>query len=108
MTVYVDELLDYGVMHGSAGPEWCHCFSDSEDIEELHRFADALGLSRRWFQGPPRSSFPHYDLTANMRAKALRLGATPLTFEQMKPLLAPLRALGRKLIDQEQKGVSAR
>lgn len=53
------------------GQLWCHLLADSND--ELHEFAARLGLRRSWFQGVSR--FPHYDLTANKRAQAIRLGA---------------------------------
>ena len=69
--IYVDPLA----MHG-----WClrgqivkssHLFDDG-NLEELHQFAQRLGLKRTWFQP---SSTPHYDLTASIRAKAIALGA---------------------------------
>lgn len=75
MTVYIDPLVDHGVMIGSAGPEWAHMTADT--VEELHDFARALGLHRRYFQDRPRH--PHYDLTEGMRAKAVRNGAKQLT-----------------------------
>jgi hypothetical protein len=53
------------------GQLWCHLLADS--IEELHTFARCLGLRRTWFQSS--SKFPHYDLTANKRLQAIRLGA---------------------------------
>lgn len=80
MAVYVDELIDYGVTYGRAGPEWSHLTADT--IHELHAFAERLGLRRRWFQGPPKHVIPHYDLTRGMRAKAVRLGAIEVESDQ--------------------------
>ena len=51
----------------------CHMLSDN--IEELHEFASKLGLKRSWFQN---GSAPHYDLSKEKRAQALKLGAIEL------------------------------
>lgn len=53
------------------GRLWCHLVADS--IEELHEFAQQLGLKRHWFQHA--ASYPHYDVTIEIREIALRLGA---------------------------------
>ena len=53
------------------GKLWCHLVADS--LDELHAFAGALGLRRSWFQ--ERASYPHYDVTTDVRDRALRLGA---------------------------------
>ena len=70
--------------------EWLHCTrEDSQmilldplghmvstiDENELHTFAQKIGLKRLWYQG--NNNHPHYDLTtARMRHKALKFGAT--------------------------------
>jgi hypothetical protein len=69
MAVYVDDAI-----WAWQGRQWCHLLAD--DIDELHRFAARLGLHRTSYQGPPRSSTPHYDLTAYERKRARALGAT--------------------------------
>ncbi|MGH6742223.1 MAG: DUF4031 domain-containing protein, partial [Bradyrhizobium sp.] len=53
---------------------WCHLLAD--DIDELHRFATWLGLHRTSYQGPPKGSTPHYDLTSYERRRAIAHGAT--------------------------------
>lgn len=53
------------------GQMWCHLVADS--VQELHTFADQLGLKRAWFQD--RTMYPHYDVTVNVRVRALELGA---------------------------------
>ena len=68
MTVYVDDAI-----WNWQGLKWCHLMAD--DIEELHRFATRLGIHRNSYQGPPRTSAPHYDLTSFERARAIVLGA---------------------------------
>src|SRR5262250_958769 len=48
-----------------------HLVSDTS-LEELHRFAESLGLRREWFQ---EKSIPHYDLTGEVYDLALKRGA---------------------------------
>ena len=68
MAVYVDDAIwDW------QGRKWCHLLADETD--ELHRFAALLGLHRTSYQGPPKTSAPHYDLTAYERRRAIALGA---------------------------------
>ncbi|MDH1009615.1 DUF4031 domain-containing protein [Pseudomonas nicosulfuronedens] len=66
MTVYVDNARIKW-----ANKLWCHLVADS--LDELHNFAFALGLKRKWFQ--VSASYPHYDITASSRLIAISLGA---------------------------------
>lgn len=68
MAIYVDDAI-----HPWRGRLWAHLFST--DLAELHAFAARLGLSRSWFQEPPKASWPHYDVVEGRRMQALRLGA---------------------------------
>lgn len=81
MAVYVDRLSDWGWRHGLS----CHLIGDS--VSELVEFAVSIGLRPEWFQ--PNSS-PHFDLTANAREEAIRLGAVEL---DRRAFVAKLRAL---------------
>jgi Protein of unknown function (DUF4031) len=63
------------------GRRWAHLVSD-ESYDELHAFAEQLGLERRWFQGD------HYDIPDAHRERAVALGATPV----------PSRELVRRLV----------
>lgn len=75
MTVRVDELR---VWPGAWGPfrrGSCHLMADTE--EELHAFAERLGLRREWYQDHPLH--PHYDLVPSRRTRALELGAVFVT-----------------------------
>ena len=51
------------------GLQWAHLLTDG--VDELHRFAAELGINRLSYQGPPRTSVPHYDLTAYERRRAI-------------------------------------
>lgn len=55
------------------GEHWCHMFTWKDCIQELHDFAAAIGLQRKWFQD--RTGFPHYDLSPSRRAAAVKRGA---------------------------------
>jgi len=76
MAIYVDELRHYPGQKW----KWCHMATDG-NIEELHTFAEKIGLKRQWFQVHPVLS--HYDLTPSKRALALRQGATEETSKTM-------------------------
>ena len=53
------------------GRRWAHLVSD-ESYDELHAFAEKLGIPRDAFQGD------HYDVPADYRDQAIDLGAHPV------------------------------
>lgn len=59
----------------------CHMVADS--LDELNDMADAIGVSRRWLQMPPKASFPHYDVCASKRKHAIERGAVEATRKQL-------------------------
>ena len=87
--VYVDDAI--WSWHGL---KWCHLLAD--DIEELHRFAWQLGISRASYQGPPKTSAPHYDLTGYERDRALALGAKPCSRQEIAQVFRVVRVPGGK------------
>ena len=90
MAIYVDnERIRW------RGKLWCHLVADS--LDELHAFAAALGLKRVWFQG--KASYPHYDVTAGVRERALEMGAIPAGKTQM---LASARKMKNELLEKQQ------
>jgi hypothetical protein len=58
------------------GRHWAHLVSDSS-YEELHAFAERLGVPRRAFQGD------HYDVPAELRQEALSIGATAVDSREL-------------------------
>ena len=70
MTVYVDDAVTLW-----RGQRWAHLMADT--LEELHAMAAQLGLPRRAFQDKPSGA--HYDVTVELRAQALRLGAVAIS-----------------------------
>ncbi len=71
--IYVDPLVKCVPKGKWRWTEGCHMYADT--IEELHKFADRLGMRREWFQD---KILKHYDLNAQRRARAICLGATPV------------------------------
>ena len=69
VSVYVDEPFVV-----SRGKRWAHLTADS--AEELHAFAERLGLVRQSFQTTPGKPWKdHYDVTEATRELAIRMGA---------------------------------
>jgi len=66
------------------GKRWAHLVSD-ESYDELHAFAERLGIPRRAFQGD------HYDVPTDYRLKAIELGAEPV---DARVLVRRLRGAG--------------
>lgn len=60
--------------HPNKKGRWSHLVSD--DIDELHAFAEQLGLKRCWFQNKKNKNQPHYDLKESLVPQAKNLGAT--------------------------------
>lgn len=50
----------------------CHLTTDGP-LDELHAFAECIGMRRTWFQ--PHPKMDHYDLTPRRRAVAIAHGA---------------------------------
>jgi len=69
MAIYID---DYNAKFGRM--IMCHMLSDTS-LEELHLFADSIGMRREWFQN---GSAPHYDVSKEKKALALKKGAISL------------------------------
>mgnify|MGYP000968235576 CR=1 FL=1 len=80
MAVYVDKLRNWG---WKLGPS-CHLITDGSN-EELHTFAESIGLKRDWFQ--KSISGPHYDLTASKRIMAINKGAIELSDKEFVEIL---------------------
>lgn len=92
MAVYVDDAAIPATV-GRHTSHWSHLTADTR--EELHAFADRLGLRREWFQpGNPQArpgSFSaegwHYDLTVGKREQAIRLGALPVSRQELSAVI---------------------
>lgn len=79
MTILVDQAI-----WPWRGQRWAHLVSD-ENYDELHAFAQRLGIPRRAFQGD------HYDVPEWLRLEAIEAGAEPV---DARELVRRLRAAG--------------
>lgn len=61
---------------------WCHLVSDTS-AEELHAFADEIGLRREWSQERPSASQHHYDMPSFRRSMAVRAGAVEVSSKEL-------------------------
>ena len=53
--------------------KWCHMLADT--LQELHEFAAFIEIDERLFHR--NASYPHYDVTVQMRETAIKYGAIP-------------------------------
>ena len=68
MAIYVDFMqIEF------KGYKWCHLLADT--LQELHDFAALIELDARLFHR--HASYPHYDVTVQMRQTAIKYGAIP-------------------------------
>ncbi len=74
--VYVDEVRKCRPFGPQGWTTSCHLFADTED--ELHQFAESMGMRREWFQDHERRERRHYDLPEYRREVALELGAAEI------------------------------
>ncbi|MFA6230923.1 MAG: DUF4031 domain-containing protein [Rhodanobacter sp.] len=88
MTVYVDDMrASFGRM------VMCHLLADSD--EELHAMAERIGVARKWWQGPPKTRYSHYDIALSKRALAVQGGAVEITLRQAGAMSFRRRATGQ-------------
>ncbi|MEE8602098.1 DUF4031 domain-containing protein [Euzebya tangerina] len=69
-------ILVDGAVWRWRGKLWAHMVSDTS-FEELHEFAQGLGLPRHIFQGD------HYDVPSELRELAIRRGAVPVDAREL-------------------------
>lgn len=87
MTVYVDDMrAQFRRM------VMCHMIADDDD--ELHAMADKIGVQRRWWQSPDKTSGSHYDIALSKRVLAIQHGAVPITMRQCAAMNARRRITG--------------
>ncbi|MDR0183938.1 DUF4031 domain-containing protein [Lysobacter arvi] len=90
MTVYVDDAV-----HLWRGRRWAHLMADT--LDELHAMAQQLDIPRRAFQN--KTSGAHYDVPAELRERAIELGATAISRHRdralVRSVIARAKAQGR-------------
>jgi hypothetical protein len=87
MAVYVDDMrAPFGRLI------MCHMLADSD--EELHAMAAHIGVSRKWWQSPEKTSGSHYDIALSKRALAVKAGAIEITWRQAGAMNMQRRVTG--------------
>lgn len=87
MSVFVDNMrAPFGRM------TMCHMLADSDT--ELHLMASRIGVARRWWQSPEKTSGSHYDIALSKRALAVAAGAIEITLRQAAAMNYRRRATG--------------
>lgn len=87
MTVYVDDMrAKFGRM------VMCHMLADTD--QELHDMAERIGVARRWWQSPAKTSGSHYDIALTKRALAIQHGAVEITLRQAAAMNMRRRVTG--------------
>ena len=90
--IYVDDLKRTTPDDPTGGrwhyQRYCRLYATKGE-DELHWFAEILGLKRAYFVAVP--GFPQYHLTATMRHHALREGATAVSSGELCRIAGVLR-----------------
>lgn len=99
MSVYVDNMFElpmgqYGRMKMS------HMVADT--LDELHAMADRIGVQRKWFQGPGKSRFPHYDIALSKRTLAVEFGAVEIDIREVAAIARACAAAACETADDLQ------
>lgn len=56
----------------------------ADELDELHRFARNITLSKCWFHNPRGKNHPHYDIIcAHKLQRAYDYGAKPVTKKEL-------------------------
>lgn len=79
------------------GRRWCHLVSD-ESLDELHDFADRVGIPRRGFQGD------HYDVPEEYRDELIVAGAVVV---ESRELLRCLKDAGLRMSPSQRRAAAA-
>ena len=82
MTCFVDDMAaEYRAFAGAHRMIMFHMLADSD--EELHAMAARIGVQRKWWQSPEKTSGSHYDISKAKRKLAVDAGAVEVTIKQM-------------------------
>ena len=90
MSVYVDDLKKLKHIKGQTGGNkgsWRFSHMIADTRRELDEMAETIGVDLRWKQNAGERT-EHFDVTENMRLRALKAGAVQLTVRQLAERLA--------------------
>jgi hypothetical protein len=103
MAVYVDPNFEWPKSRKWPYGSVSHMYADTPN--ELHAFAERLGLKRRWCSDhtQPGSALLHYDLSPGKREEAVRLGAVEVDHSHAR-LNGHWRSMGARKAEVEARG----
>lgn len=73
-------IIDTPRLYPGKRKKYCHMISDN--INDLHSFAESLGVKRGWFE-KSSGGIPHYDLNEIQWRAAMNAGAIEVTYRGM-------------------------
>ena len=79
--IMVDQIMQWAHARGMFKAGSCHMTTDGP-IGELHAFAKKVGLGRHLFHNV--KIMPHYDLTIEMRQRAIDAGAREVDWREQR------------------------
>lgn len=97
-TVFVGPLMPFALPSRGEVLMVSPLFTLPGMVEDLHQFADSLGLRRAWFQY--HHTLPHYDLAENLRARAIGRGAKEVYKAELCDTLRTWREASRECRDR--------
>lgn len=101
VTIYIDTA---DISKGKQ--RYCHmAVALGADLNQLHAFADLIGLKRCWFENNPRH--PHYDVNAVLKAKALKLHGSTIEVNGVAMPLSVIEISPFEFVDRCSKRISA-
>lgn len=86
--IYVDDMRLQATV-GKLSAVWSHMWSDTS-IAELDDFAAKLHLRPSWLQNS--QGFVHYDVVESVRQRAIKLGATEISYSDLPEHSAKVKA----------------
>jgi hypothetical protein len=108
MSIYVDNFRVPATV-GRVRGRWSHLTADTP--EELHRFAEMIGLKLEWFQAKCKhGTCPtidgicahfHYDVVDGKRTEAIAYGAKAIGIRDLGAITSARRAYYRNNATQE-------
>jgi hypothetical protein len=82
VAVYVDPAV-----FKKPGGRKCYCHLAADSVDELHTFAESIGLKRHFFHAGAKHV--HYDLAVEKRPAAIAAGAVEVTSRELARLARP-------------------
>ncbi len=80
MAIYVDKPVEGNHPSTLLNDPWLHMWADDEELNELHEFANKLGISNNSFCN--HHEIAYYMISPPMRDLAIKYGAKEMSMEE--------------------------